>query len=164
MADQTLTTLFTNIANAIRAKDGTTAKIAPKDFATRIRNIPVSSAQIKIISKKVDTSLTTFRDAGGTNRNLYGISLQRGTSSGQIPFEPDLVFCISSNEILYSSYWIRSNKTGGDYASVFNRSGLSAIFPVTWSTSFPSSFKLPTNINSSDIATKGTFNVIAVKF
>lgn len=35
----TLSELFTNIANAIRGKDGTTAKIAPADFASRISAI-----------------------------------------------------------------------------------------------------------------------------
>lgn len=35
----TLTELFTNIANAIRGKDGTTATIAPTDFASRISAI-----------------------------------------------------------------------------------------------------------------------------
>ena len=164
MADQTLTTLFTNIANAIRSKDGSSAKIAPKDFASKINNIPVSSAQIKTFSKKVDSSLTTFKDIAGTNRNLYGISLQRGTSAGQIPFVPDLIFCISSTELLYCSYWIRSDKTSGDVVSVFYRSGTASLFPVSWSGDFPSSFKMPTNINSGDISTKGTFNVIAVKF
>ena len=35
-----LTDLFTNIANAIRTKDGTTGLIVANDFPTRILNIP----------------------------------------------------------------------------------------------------------------------------
>lgn len=38
----TLSELFTNIANAIRGKDGTTATIAPTDFASRISAIETS--------------------------------------------------------------------------------------------------------------------------
>lgn len=51
----TLTELFTNIANAIRGKDGTIATIAPTDFASRISAIETG----------VDTS-----DATATSNNI----------------------------------------------------------------------------------------------
>ena len=43
MANTNLVELFTNIADSIRAKDGTTETIAPVDFASRIEALSVGS-------------------------------------------------------------------------------------------------------------------------
>lgn len=48
MTTEALTTLFTNIANAIRSKSGTSAKMLPKEMGNVIRsikNVPYTSQQ-----------------------------------------------------------------------------------------------------------------------
>lgn len=47
MADINLVNLFTNIANAIRQKDGTTDSIVASDFPSKIAAIPTGGGELK---------------------------------------------------------------------------------------------------------------------
>lgn len=59
MAHTTLVSLFTDIANAIRAKKGTTAKIIADNFPTEIANLPSGSSYTLIASKEVTVNTTS---------------------------------------------------------------------------------------------------------
>lgn len=63
-----LTELFTQIANAIRAKDGTANPIAANEFATRIGNIP---AGLTAYSKTIPQAYLDLSDTF-TDSNLIG--------------------------------------------------------------------------------------------
>ena len=66
----TLTELFTNIANAIRGKDGTTETIPATDFASRITAIETGVDQSKIKVLKSSKSYP-FDVMDSTNKILY---------------------------------------------------------------------------------------------
>ena len=66
----TLTELFTNIANAIRGKDGTTETIPATDFASRITAIKTGVDQTKIKVLKSSKSYP-FDVMDSTNKILY---------------------------------------------------------------------------------------------
>lgn len=66
----TLTELFTNIANAIRGKDGTTETIPATDFASRITAIETGVDQTKIKVLKSSKSYP-FDVMDSTNKILY---------------------------------------------------------------------------------------------
>lgn len=66
----TLTELFTNIANAIRGKDGTTGTIPATDFASRITAIETGVDQSKIKVLKSSKSYP-FDVMDSTNKILY---------------------------------------------------------------------------------------------
>lgn len=66
----TLTELFTNIANAIRGKDGTTGTIPATDFASRITAIETGVDQTKIKVLKSSKSYP-FDVMDSTNKILY---------------------------------------------------------------------------------------------
>lgn len=55
----TLASLFTAIADAIRAKKGTSAKIVADDFPTEIANLPSGSSYTLIASKEVTVNTTS---------------------------------------------------------------------------------------------------------
>ena len=65
----TLASLFTAIANAIRAKKGTSATIVADDFPTEIASIPSTSYTL-IASKEVTTSTTSTSSASLTTLAL----------------------------------------------------------------------------------------------
>lgn len=95
--------LFTDIAAAIRARDGSTASIMAKDFPSRIRAIPTGSdillKSLSILTPPSKTSYTagavfnpagmTFRASVGAGSKSYNISVPLGdvtfTPSGTLP-------------------------------------------------------------------------------
>lgn len=64
----TLTDLFTNIANAIRSKDGTTASIVASTFATRILALDIADGNMKtgtvIPTKDTNVTITVTHNLG----------------------------------------------------------------------------------------------------
>ena len=70
MAHTTLASLFTDIANAIRAKKGTSAAIVADDFPTEIANLPSGSSYTLIASKEVTVNTTSTSAASCTTLAL----------------------------------------------------------------------------------------------
>lgn len=70
MAHTTLASLFTDIANAIRAKKGTSAAIVADDFPTEIANLPSGSSYTLIASKEVTVNTTSTSAASATTLAL----------------------------------------------------------------------------------------------
>lgn len=69
MANTNLTGLFTNIANSIRAKDGTSNPIAAIDFADRINAIPTGGSfdmaslnYVEIVAPNIYSEYSTLPD------------------------------------------------------------------------------------------------------
>lgn len=78
----TLTELFTNIANAIRGKDGTTATIAPTDFASRISAIETGTQLPTLSNKAVEGEIASGKQAIDANGNvLTGTAYVNGIST-----------------------------------------------------------------------------------
>lgn len=90
----TLTELFTNIANAIRGKDGTTATIAPTDFASRI--------------SAIETGPTIARATSRSIPNAYSIT---GTFDNSLPIS-------SKNDIVGINIWTNDIVDDGYYDHV----------------------------------------------
>lgn len=70
MAHTTLASLFTDIANAIRAKKGTSAAIVADNFPTEIANLPSGSSYTLITSKEVTANTTSTSAASLTTLAL----------------------------------------------------------------------------------------------
>ena len=66
----TLSSLFTAIADAIRTKKGTTAKIVADDFPTEIANLPSGSSYTLIASKEVTVNTTSTSTSSVTTLAL----------------------------------------------------------------------------------------------
>lgn len=66
----TLSSLFTAIADAIRAKKGTTATIVADNFPTEIANLPSGSSYTLITSKEVTVNTTSTSAASATTLAL----------------------------------------------------------------------------------------------
>lgn len=114
-----LTELFTQIANAIRAKDGTANTIAANEFATRIGNIPAGlTAYSKRIPKAYLDLSDTFTDADliGATYAAFGCRADYETSQGYTVVTAIIpVF----NETY--DYFITANSGGyGPYGNSFN--------------------------------------------
>ena len=73
----TLTSLFTDIASAIRAKDGTSAPIVADNFPTAIANIPSGSTTISPLSV---TSNGTYTAPSGTAYSPVTVNVSGGGS------------------------------------------------------------------------------------
>lgn len=67
-----LSTLFSNIANSIRAKSGQSGTIKAADFPTAISNIPVNS--ISKVDVKCDTSRDSITVAGISGKNFMFVA------------------------------------------------------------------------------------------
>lgn len=95
-----LTDLFTNIANAIRSKKGTSETIVASDFPTEIENIPTGGD----ISDYISTSFSNFQyspyttNAGGWTKNVKELLVD--TISGSIIY--NLFSCFAGTKISFN--------------------------------------------------------------
>ena len=128
-----LTDLFTNIANAIRAKSGATGQIAATSFAESISNLPagpsyvvtteytthLSSSTIKcpaIIGKE---NVVVYANANFTIADAYSNSCVLAMSVGE---NKAILIARYERSVAFGDNVTYDPKTGTITASLFNRS------------------------------------------
>ena len=116
---QTLGSLFTDIADAIRAKTGSSADIVADNFPTAISQIPTggTSNLVKLTSASHTPSSTkrAYVDNNGTTHNLWYYQVTKT----QIGFEPDFIM-LTTTQPLIQAHWANtpSGQTGNYWSTV----------------------------------------------
>ena len=78
---ETLTSLFDDIADAIRAKDGTSAEIVADDFPTRIAAIPTGGGGATVEALQVNTN-GTYTAPTGTAYSPVTVAVPNSYTAG----------------------------------------------------------------------------------
>jgi hypothetical protein len=106
-----LSGLFTDIADAIREKNGSTAKIVADNFPTVIRDIPVTGGS----SFPNGTKWTQSNITSGSFKSVYNAN---GIWVAGSEFHSGLYYSVDGKE------WTQSNITSGGFQSVYNANGI----------------------------------------
>lgn len=109
-----LTTLFTNIANAIRSKTGDTSAIPATNFSSAINSIP--SAQIKeITTSGASTSITV---PGISGKSFVFTSTMQKEGNGMLLYGyssgDGFTYCLSTEVNSYCRAELRTGTIAGD--------------------------------------------------
>ena len=107
-----LTDYLTDLANSIRSKKGTTAKINPQDFSSEISNFNLLKAQPKSVSITTN-GITTIKPDNSYN-GLSQVTVTTNVSSGgsatpTIVEKKDVNFYDYDGTLLYSYTWDEAN-------------------------------------------------------
>ena len=119
MKTDNLTDFLTDVADAIRAKKGTTDKINPQDFSNEIRRLPIGDASPFAIDfgEEIASGNPTFINALQEDINYYN-EIQRKRASGEITNDAELA---KSQEFRDKIAWWPKGMSPDTFASNYTR-------------------------------------------
>lgn len=137
-----LTDLFSNIADAIREKDGTTAEITASDFPDRIRAIPTDIGGIRLESISITAPPLKTNYYAGETFDPTGMVVYANYSNGQsmyvshsnLTFEPSGALSSDTTSVTVNFQWGIKMASASQAISVVTV----MCFGVVWDYSNPS--------------------------